>query len=38
VSYESKEKFKELSEQDLDERVHVCFYFFSGPRIQAEDL
>ncbi|CAD8085529.1 unnamed protein product [Paramecium sonneborni] len=36
--YESKEKFQQLSQQDLDERVHVCFYFFSGPRILAEDL
>ncbi|CAD8180526.1 unnamed protein product [Paramecium pentaurelia] len=36
--YESKEKFQKLSQQDLDERVHVCLYFFSGPRIQAEDL
>ncbi|CAK85597.1 unnamed protein product (macronuclear) [Paramecium tetraurelia] len=36
--YEKKEKFQQLSQQDLDERVHVCFYFFSGPRIQTEDL
>ncbi|CAD8089002.1 unnamed protein product [Paramecium sonneborni] len=38
LQYESKEKFQQLSQQDLDERVHVCFYFFSGPRIQTEDL
>ncbi|CAD8183168.1 unnamed protein product [Paramecium octaurelia] len=36
--YESKEKFQQLSQQEFDERVHVCFYFFSGPRIQTEDL
>ncbi|KAM3134847.1 hypothetical protein pb186bvf_013016 [Paramecium bursaria] len=31
-------QFRRIKAEQYDERVHVCFYFFSGPRLCQDDL